>query len=154
MEEISALAQESSSAPVVACLEWLHPFMLAGHWMPELVTLAGGIPAGDGETVRDHWVAWPALLEMDPDVIVAMPCGLSLARGVEETRSLSQRPEWGGLKAVRRKQFFVVDSWSYFSRPGPRLVDSLEILAEILAPNAFPPRHKQRAWIPFSPEHP
>ncbi len=154
IEQITRLAQKSTSAPVVACLEWLHPFMLAGNWMPELVRLAGGMPAGDGETVRDHWIVWPALLEMDPDVIIAMPCGLRLPRGTEEVRSLAQRPEWGGLKAVRRKQFFVADGSSYFTRPGPRLVDSLEILAEILAPSVFPPRHKGTAWAKFHPNQP
>lgn len=153
IERIGSQAQRAGeSAPVVACLEWLQPFMLAGNWIPELIHLAGGTPAKGGSDSRTPWMDWDSLLALDPDVIVSMPCGWRLPRASQESLRVAQRPEWQRLKAVRQNQVYVVDSSGYFSRPGPRLVDSLEILAEILSPDRFPPRHSGKNWIRFETE--
>lgn len=141
--------QPGSSAPIVACLEWLQPFMLAENWMPELVRLAGGVPAVHTGNSVSPWMDWGDLLAIDPDVIVSMPCGWHLPRAVAETRHAAQRPNWKHLRAVRQNQVYVVDSSGYFSRPGPRLADSLEILAEILSPEIFAPRYQGEGWIRF-----
>lgn len=150
LERIGGRAKRpAGSAPIMACLEWLQPFMLAGNWMPELVRLAGGIPAVHGANSDSQWMDWGDLLAIDPDVIVSMPCGWHLSRAIAETRQTAHRSNWKHLRAVRQNQVYVVDSSGYFSRPGPRLVDSLEILAEILWPETFAPRYQGEAWVRF-----
>jgi iron complex transport system substrate-binding protein len=144
--------QASGSAPVVACLESLQPLILAGDWIPELIRLSGGTPAHVGEGSQASWMDWDALLALDPDVIVSMTFGYRLPRSIRETLNAAQRPEWKRLKAVRQNQVYVVDSSGYFSRPGPRLLDSLEILAEILSPEQFPPRNRDNRWVRFETE--
>ncbi|MGI9592789.1 MAG: ABC transporter substrate-binding protein, partial [Myxococcota bacterium] len=96
------------------------------------------------------WLEWEALFAADPDVIVALPCGFDLARTRAELAPLTERPAWRGLRAVREGRVFVTDGSQYFNRPGPRLVDSLEILAEILHPAEFAPAHRGSAWQVFA----
>ena len=124
--------------PRVAAIEWTEPLMAAGNWMPELVALAGGANVF-GETGRHSpWLAWQALRAADPDVIVVLPCGFDLARTRREMAPLAAQPGFGELRAVRGGRVYLTDGNQYFNRPGPRLVESLEILAEILHPDAFP----------------
>lgn len=134
------------SRPSVACIEWLDPLMGAGNWVPELVELAGG-KSLFGETGKHTGkLRWDELCAADPDVILAMPCGFGLARTRSEIASLLQKPGWGDLKAVRKRRVFACDGSAYFNRPGPRLVESLEILAEILHPEKFHFGHESKAW--------
>ncbi|MDZ7640189.1 MAG: ABC transporter substrate-binding protein [Bryobacterales bacterium] len=153
-ERIAHIATQAKrgarKAPVVACLEWLQPFMLGGNWIPEMIRLAGGIPAGGGDGIPSPWMDWPDLLALDPDVIVSMPCGWRIPRATKETQRAAERTEWQKLKAVRENQVYVVNGSDYFNRPGPRLVDSLEILAEILSPQQFPPIHQPQGWVRFA----
>jgi iron complex transport system substrate-binding protein len=132
--------------PRVAMLEWLDPLMTAGHWLPELVALAGGeaLLAQTGRPSR--WIAFEELRAADPDVIVAAPCGHPLATTRRELARLTTLPGWRALRAVRGGQLFLADGSQYFNRPGPRLVESLEILAEILAPGSFAFGHEGRGW--------
>lgn len=133
--------------PRVACLEWLDPLMGAGNWIPDLVELAGGDHVAGKAGVHSDWMGWEALEAADPDVIVALPCGFDLDRTGREIRVLQSRPEWRRLRAVRLGRVFLADGSSYFNRPGPRLVDSVEILAEVLHPDLFPePRYEGRGW--------
>ncbi len=151
LERIGELARRpAGSMPIVACLEWLQPFLIAGNWMPEMIRLAGGNPAVHGSDANSQWMDWGDLLAIDPDVIVSMPCGWHLSRAIAETQHTAQRSNWKHLRAVRQNQVYVVDSSGYFSRPGPRLVDSLEILAEILSPDRFIPRYQGRGWVRFA----
>jgi iron complex transport system substrate-binding protein len=92
-------------------------------------------------------LAWDTLVAADPDVIVVSPCGFDVARTLAEMPSLAARPGWGGLRAVRERRVFVVDGNQYFNRPGPRVVDSVEILAELLHPGVFPPGHEGGGWV-------
>jgi iron complex transport system substrate-binding protein len=150
MREISARACRSPRRPRVACIEWHEPLMAAGNWVPELVEMAGGVnlfgQAGAHSPARSAWMNWQQLVEADPDVIVSMPCGFDLARTCSEMYWLDRRPEWPHLRAVKTGQVYLADGNQYFNRPGPRIVESLRILAEILHPEAFEPTLKGAAW--------
>lgn len=136
--------------PTVACLEWFDPLMAAGNWVPELVELAGGRDVLGEPGRHSPWIAWEAVVRADPEVLVLMPCGFDLARTRAEAAGLAARPEWPGLRAVRRGRVWVTDGNAYFNRPGPRLVESLEILAEVLHPDLFSPaRHRGGGWQPM-----
>ena len=128
----------SEERPTVACLEWLDPLMGAGNWIPELVELAGGTPVLGKAGVHSEWITWEELVAADPEVVVALPCGFDLHRTLLELAPLRTRPEWPRLRAVQRRRAFAADGNAYFNRPGPRLIDSLELLAEIIHPPPEP----------------
>ncbi len=130
----------------VACLEWLDPLMGAGNWIPELVDFAGGTNLFGAAGRHSDWLKWADLLEKDPDVIVLMPCGFDLARTNQEAAALARHPDWRKLRAVKSNAVFLTDGNAYFNRPGPRLVDSLEILAQILWPRIFSTHLENKAW--------
>ena len=132
--------------PRVACVEWIDPLMAAGNWMPELVTLAGGRPLFGEAGAHSPWLDWETLREADPEIAVLLPCGFDIERTRQEVGPLIAQPGWADLQAVRTGRVFVADGNQYFNRPGPRLVDSLEILAEILHPDHFAPRHHGAGW--------
>ena len=106
--------------------------MAIGNWTPELVAMAGGVNLFGEAGAHSPWMSWEQLVERDPDVIVAMPCGFDLGRTAREMHWLSDRPGWRDLRAVRDGRIYIADGNQYFNRPGPRVVESLEILAEIL----------------------
>lgn len=125
--------------PRVLCLEWLDPPFVGGHWVPEMVTLAGGIDVMGRTGEPGFRVAWEKVLGTEPDVVVGMPCGYGLERTLEEFKHTQFPPGWKDLPAVRRGRVYAVDGSGYFSRPGPRLAGGVEILA-----HAF---HTERAPI-------
>jgi len=130
----------------VACIEWVEPLMTGGLWMPELVALAGGtdvLGAPGGPAPR---IEWADLVSADPDIIVVMPCGFDLRRTRADVQVLAARAEWTDLEAVRTGRVYLADGNQYFNRPGPRLVESLEILGEIIHPHLFPPVHRGTGW--------
>jgi len=114
----------------------------AGNWVPELVALAGGRDLFGKPGAHAPWISWEALRESDPEVIVFMPCGFDLARCEREAALVAAQPGWRALKAVRTDRVFVTDGNSYFNRPGPRLAESLEIMAEILHSKFFEFGHR------------
>ena len=123
--------------PSVGCMEWLDPPFSAGHWVPEMVRLAGGreLFAGPGE--RSVRLDWETVFEAAPEVLVLMPCGFNAARAAEEAEALPDLPGWSDLPAVRDGRVWAVDANSFFSRPAPRLVEGVEILGRLLHPGAF-----------------
>jgi iron complex transport system substrate-binding protein len=131
----------------VAALEWLDPLMAAGNWMPELFEQAGGenlfVAAGE----HSPWITWEMLCAADPDFIILLPCGYSIAKTQRELPVLLEHPAWSTLRAVQQQQVYVTDGNQYFNRPGPRLVESVEILAEILHPTVFPAQHEGTGWL-------
>lgn len=135
---VTERAKKSAYRPRVACLEWLDPLYNAGHWIPEMVELAGGT-AGLAEKGKPSTkINWEGVIEFSPEVIVVMPCGFDVARTLEEMPLIQRLPGWNDLPAVKQGQVFAVNGHAYFSRSGPRLVDALEILAHILHPELFP----------------
>ena len=146
MDAIAERARALTERPTVACIEWIDPLMAAGNWMPELVEMAGGVNLFGEAGKHSPWMTWEQLVERDPDVIVVLPCGFDFARTRREMPALTGRPEWPRLRAVRDGRVFVTDGNQYFNRPGPRLVESLEILAEMLHPEAFRFGHEGTGW--------
>jgi len=136
--------------PTVGCIEWFDPLMAAGNWVPELVELAGGTNLLGEPGKHSPWLNWETLLERDPDMLVLMPCGFDLARTRKELSALTVRPEWMKLRAVKSGRVFLTDGSSFFNRPGPRLVESLEMLAEILHPGLFEFGHRSKGWTPMT----
>jgi iron complex transport system substrate-binding protein len=118
--------------PTVACIEWLSPLMAAGNWVPELVEMAGGINLFGEAGKHSPWMTWEELVASDPDVIIAMPCGFDEARTKSEMYWLTDHPEFAGLKAARTGRVYTVDGNQYFNRPGPRVVESLQILSDLV----------------------
>jgi iron complex transport system substrate-binding protein len=114
--------------------------------MPELVTLAGGRALLAEASSPSPWITLAELAAADPDAIVVLPCGFDLARTRRELPALAARPEWLGLRAVREGRSFLADGHALMNRPGPRLLESLEVLAEILHPEEFAPRYRGRWW--------
>ncbi|MBX6340968.1 MAG: cobalamin-binding protein [Thermomicrobiaceae bacterium] len=126
-----------AARPRVVCLEWLDPPMVGGHWVPEMVALAGGADALGRAGEPSRRVSWQEVLDAEPEVLVLMPCGYGLEQTIAESARLHDRPGLDALPAVRRGHVYAVDGSSYFNRPGPRLVGGIEILAGVLFPEAF-----------------
>lgn len=129
----------SESRPRVACLEWIEPPMLAANWTPQLVDWAGGNGGNVLAGRHSTYARWEDVVAFDPEVIVVMPCGFDLPRTLVEAQVLPSFLHWGELSAVRRGRVFAVDGNAYFNRSGPRLVESLEILAHLVHPELFAP---------------
>ncbi len=146
MTEISDRANGAASRPRVACIEWHEPLMAAGNWVPELVEMAGGNNLLGKAGLHSPWMNWEQLLGSNPDVIITMPCGFDLERTRGEMYWLTDRPEWSKLRAVQQGQVYLADGNQYMNRPGPRIAESLQILAEILHPELFEPRLEGSAW--------
>jgi iron complex transport system substrate-binding protein len=147
MEAIAERAALEAHKPTVASIEWIDPLMAGGNWMPTLVDMAGGRELFGKANAHSDWITWDDLKQADPAVLVVLPCGYDIPKAVSELPALSEREDWGDLSAVKNGQVYVTDGNQYFNRPGPRLVESLEILAEILHPTVFNFKHEGRGWI-------
>ena len=150
LENIRGRSERLAERPSIACIEWIDPLMFAANWLPALVAIAGGtLKMGEAGKHSSHF-EFEELLVYDPDVIAIMPCGFDILRSVREMPTLAAQPEWLQLSAVRNERVFVTDGNQYFNRPGPRLVESAEILTELLHPDTFDFGHKGSGWIPLS----
>jgi len=132
--------------PRVACVEWVEPLMLGANWMPGLVEIAGGTHGLVKPGEKTVYTAWEALREYDPEVVVVMPCGFDLARTLVELPVLSSLEGWAELSACRAQRVYAVDGNAYFNRSGPRMLDSLEILAHLLHPGRFAAPDYPQSW--------
>jgi len=146
---ICAVTQTIPDKPTVACIEWIDPIMAAGNWVPELVGLAGGVNLFGDAGKHSPWMQWDALAAADPDVIVVLPCGFDMPKVREEMPALIGKPGWSQLKAVQTGRVYLTDGNQYFNRPGPRLVESLQIFAEIFHPERFAFGHRGSGWEPL-----
>ena len=133
--------------PSVLCLEWLDPLMSAGNWIPVLVQLAGGNPLAAKAGEHSPRLEWEKVSQLNPDIITITPCGYGIEQTLDELSALTDRNEWQSLRAVQNHQVFIADGDHYFNRPGPRLVDSTQILAEIIHPARFRSDESHRGWI-------
>lgn len=136
--------------PTVACIEWLEPLMVSGNWIPQLVNIAGGTPILAEAGKHSPYVDWEDIRLANPDIIVVMPCGFAIDRTMREISLLLQQPGFSDLKAVKNNRLYIADGNQYFNRPGPRIVDSVEILAEIINPKQFIFGYEGEGWIKFS----
>jgi iron complex transport system substrate-binding protein len=146
MRAIAERTRGLTHRPSVACIEWIDPLMAAGNWMPELVEMAGGVNRFGVAGAHSPWMTWEQLRDANPEVIVLMPCGFDIARTRRDLPLLANKPKWPRLRAVRDDRVFLADGNQYFNRPGPRLVESLEILAELLHPEMFAFGHEGTGW--------
>jgi len=133
--------------PRVAFIEWVEPLMAGGNWMPELIEIAGGHNLFGEAGKHSDWMQWGELIAADPEVIVVGPCGYGLARCLQELPLLQAKPGWASLAAVRHGRVFFADGNAYFNRPGPRLADSAEILAEMIHPEVAVKKREGTAWV-------
>ena len=139
LHQVQTRTRATNTRPRVVCLEWLAPLYLAGHWVPEMIELAGGQDVLGSKETPSRETTWREVDAAQPDIMLVMPCGYSIERTVEELRHSEQmRGEW--RRACERcPQIYVVDAASYFSRPGPRLVDGVELLSSVLHPDPHHP---------------
>ena len=137
---IDAVAAKTAAIPHkprTLHLEWVDPLMCGGHWVPEMVELAGGVNCfGDKET-GSFPLEWAAVVASQPEVIILMPCGFEVKRALQDLPLLAEKPGWADLPAVRQNRVYAIDAGAYTSRSGPRLVTGLEIMAEMLHPELF-----------------
>jgi iron complex transport system substrate-binding protein len=140
-EKVSArciqLNNSNNDTPRVALIEWLDPPMSAGNWVPEMIQMAGVTDALKADAGKSHWIDWADVAAADPDFVILIPCGFELQRVLTEAKTPAVWPNLKSLRATREGNLFAVDGHHLFNRPGPRLVDSLEVLAEIIHPESF-----------------
>ena len=137
IEAVAARAADADTKPSVLHVEWADPLMCGGHWVPEMVDIAGGSNTFGDKDTGTFKLEWDEVVERQPEVIVMMPCGFDVKRGLEDVPILAQREGWKDLPAVRNDRVYVVDASAFTSRSGPRLVTGLEIMAEMIHPELF-----------------
>lgn len=125
-------AKAGGERPRVICIEWIEPLMVSANWMPDLIHAAGGRCDITESGRHSSYTDWSDVVKYDPEVIVVSPCGFDLARTLSEAKALRRLPGWSDLRAVKNHRVFAVDGNAYFNRSGPRLVDSVELLAKAI----------------------
>ncbi|WP_037552787.1 cobalamin-binding protein [Sphingomonas sp. URHD0057] len=133
----------------VLAIEWVDPLMIAGNWIPELIELAGGMPLLAGQ--HSHYVDWADAAAQDPGVIIVMPCGYRVEQSLAEMGALTRLAGWASLTAVRDGRVFIADGQYFFNRPGPRLVESAEMVTDMLRAPADVQRSEDGSWVRFTP---
>lgn len=134
LQRVSALARNTSRRPPVFCLEWIDPYYCCGHWVPEMIEMAGGIDAIGRKGVDSVRVSWTDIVAWAPEILIVSPCGFDTRAAVQQARQLIKQPGWSGLPAVRKGQIYAVNANAYFAKPGPRVVDGVELLAHLIHP--------------------
>ncbi|MBI1313706.1 ABC transporter substrate-binding protein [bacterium] len=153
LDDVKKRVPQATQRPRVFCLEWLEPIMSAGNWVPELVEIAGGKPILCEAGKHSPYVTWDDLLEADPDVIAIMPCGFDMERTKQELHLLTDDLHWSQLRAVQNRRVYLTDGNQFFNRPGPRVVESAEILFEVLHGESTW-GHCGNSWAEFPGLHP
>jgi iron complex transport system substrate-binding protein len=138
LEKVAAVTRNLSHRPRVFCMEWLSPVYCSGHWVPEMVRLAGGVDALARQGKDSVRIPWNDVVEWAPEVLIVTPCGFNLEQVMEQAHQLVTYSGWSNLPAVREGRVYAVDANSYFARPGPRVVDGTELLAHLIHPELFP----------------
>ncbi|MGE0652202.1 MAG: cobalamin-binding protein [Alphaproteobacteria bacterium] len=146
IRRIALAASDATWKPRVLVIEWIEPLMAGGNWMPELVQLAGAENLLSVAGKHSPWINWEAIRAADPDAILVAPCGFDIDRSLADIPTLTSRPGWDDLAAVCAGRVAIADGNAYFNRPGPRLVETLEILAEFLHPKVFDFGHEGRTF--------
>jgi len=134
LERVAELTRASSTRPRVFCMEWVEPVYCTGHWVPEMVELAGGIDTLSRRGADSVRVGWQEVLDWAPEVLIVSPCGFNLTSALQQAQKLSSFEGWAELPAVQQNRVYAVDANSYLARPGPRIVDGVELLAHLIHP--------------------
>ncbi|HET7643397.1 MAG TPA: cobalamin-binding protein [Nitrososphaeraceae archaeon] len=139
VKRITELKNKDKDRPKILCLEWIDPFFTSGHWVPEMVEIAGGINGLSKSKEQSRRTSLEEVKEFDPDKIILMPCGFNIDRTLREYKNtdLHNNQQWNNLRAIKNNEIYIVDAGSYFSKPGPRTIIGLEILTKIISPNEF-----------------
>ena len=149
IDRVAAVAARATTRPRVFAMEWLDPPYSAGHWVPEMIRLAGGHDEMSREGAPSVEVSWAQIAVYDPEIVLLMPCSFSLKRTLEELGKIALPAAWSRLAAVKAGRAYAVDAAVHFSRSGPSTIDGLEILGEIIHPELFPRRSPPDAWRPL-----
>ena len=148
MEQVASKTKKRNDKPRVAHIEWLDPLMSGGNWMPDLIEKAGGINLFGESGGKSPKFTWDEFCEIDPEMILISPCGFTIDRTIDEIFTLTEKPGWADISAVKNKRVAIADGHQYFNRAGPRLADSVEILAELFFPNDFSYGYREsRAYV-------
>ena len=151
LKKIKSLSSIQKQKPLVACIEWIDPLMIAGNWIPEMVNIAGGTNILGKSGGNSHWIKFEEILDQDPEIVIFIPCGFSIEKTKKELNNyMKKNKNMHSLKAYKNNKFFVADGNQFFNRPGPRLIESLEIFAEIIHPKIFNFKHKGINWINYN----
>ena len=137
LQNIYAQLKPVPRRPKVFCLEWTDPYYCCGHWVPEMIELAGGTDALGRKGADSVRIAWPDIAAWAPEILIVAPCGFGTDKAAEQAKQLLRHPGWSDLPAVRNGRVFAVNANAYFARPGPRIVDGVELLAHLIHPEIF-----------------
>ena len=137
IDSVTERAAKAASHPRVLHLEWADPLMCGGHWVPEMVELAGGANCFGDKEKGSFRLEWAEVVDSQPEVIILMPCGFDVKRALQDVPLLAEKESWASLSAVRNNRVYIIDAGAYTSRSGPRLVEGLEIMAEMIHPELF-----------------
>ena len=146
IDNIEKIIHQKSS-PSIAAIEWIDPLMAAGNWVPQLIKVAGGKNLFGEAGKHSPWMKYNDLVEQDPEIIIVMPCGYDIKKSLIEIKTLESKKGWGSLKAVRNRNVYITDGNQFFNRPGPRIIESLEILLEIIHSDFSESKHIDSGWI-------
>jgi iron complex transport system substrate-binding protein len=146
LQNVVELTKKTSDCPRVLCLEWIDPYYCCGHWVPEMVELAGGEAALGHKGADSVRVSWTDIAALSPEILIVSPCGFGVEEAVVQAKQLLQQPGWNDLPAVLNHRVFAVNANAYFSRPGPRVVDGVELLAHLIHPELCDLRGSQNAF--------
>jgi iron complex transport system substrate-binding protein len=152
LQRLVVTTRDLAPRPRVFCMEWIDPVYCSGHWMPEMVELAGGVDLLSRKGEDSVRISWDEVVKWAPEVLIVAPCGFHLDRVLEQAPQLFRSAGWSGLPAVRQGRVYAVDANSYFARPGPRVVDGTELLAHLIHPELFPWKGAKNAFQPLIPQ--
>ena len=151
LKKIKNLSAIQKQKPSVACIEWIDPLMIAANWIPEMVEIAGGANILGKSGDNSHWIKFEEIIDQNPEIIIFIPSGFNIEKTKKELDNyIKKNNNMRSLKAYKNHKLFVVDGNQFFNRPGPRLIESLEIFAEIIHPNIFDFNHKGVGWINYN----
>jgi iron complex transport system substrate-binding protein len=146
LQNVIELTKKKPHPPRVFCLDWIDPYYCCGHWVPEMVELAGGEDALGRKGADSVRISWTDIAALSPEILIVSPCGFGVEKAAEQAKQLLQQPGWNGLPAVLNDRVFAVNANAYFSRPGPRVVDGVELLAHLIHPELCDWRGSRNAF--------
>lgn len=152
LQRLAVTTRDLAPRPRVFCMEWVDPVYCSGHWMPEMVELAGGVDLLSHKGEDSVRISWEEVVKWAPEVLIVAPCGFHLDKVLEQAPQLFCYTGWSSLPAISQGRVYAVDANSYFARPGPRVVDGTELLAHLIHPELFPWKGAKNAFQPLIPQ--